>query len=564
MKPIDPRLFKYIKGSKKYIALLAILNIVRSAMIVMQGYLLARITVLVFQHSKNWSEIHSQLIALLTVFIIRSLISSLMPWLAGFLSIRIRSEIERKILNSSISGSAKALREIGSPRYLTLLTNGVSALDGYFAQFIPQLIASIFIPLIVIGVIFHLDLRSTIIIICTLPLMPLFGVVIGRFTGAATINRWREMSLLTGYFADLLTGIRTLLVYGRLSKQEDRIKEVNKRYSQETMRVLRISFLSSLTLELIATISIALIAVSLGLRLVNGSVSLNTALIVLIICPEVYWPLRQAALYFHSVADGVTALNAFFELLEPSEASNPQLNVVGQNHEPLEIDWNRYRLLQVSWKDLAVVFETGKEIVFEDGELVNGKVLALTSPSGSGKSTLAELILGFREPTRGEIIYSIVERNILRDVPTNEVLHYRSGEIARNSLLARISWLPQDPHLPVGSIYENFHLVDPSLTTDLLVALLRKVGISSEKLKKGLDTSLRESRSSVSTGELRRIATARALAKEANLYILDEPSASVDGVNEQLVGDLIRELSRSGQMVLLISHRSDLVAGVMG
>jgi ABC-type transport system involved in cytochrome bd biosynthesis fused ATPase/permease subunit len=388
-------------------------------------------------------------------------------------------------------------------------------------------------------------------------------------TGAATIARWKEMSLLTGYFSDLITGIRTLLVYGRLSKQEERIDEVNKQYSQETMRVLRISFLSSLTLELIATISVALIAVSLGLRLVTGAISLNSALIILIICPEVYWPIRQAALYFHSVADGVTALNSFFDLLEPIENTSPstELNVISPKaHEesgPLEIDWNHYQLVQVSWRDLAVVFETGKEIVFDDGELINGNVFALTSPSGSGKSTLSELILGFREPTRGEIIYSIAERNILVGNSHQNVIKYKQGEITRNSLLARISWLPQDPHLPVGSVYENFHLVDPSLTTDLLVALLVKVGISSEKLKRGVDTSLRQSKNSVSAGELRRIATARALAKDADLYILDEPSASVDSVNEKLVAELIRDLSLSGRMVLLISHRHDLVSEVV-
>jgi ABC-type transport system involved in cytochrome bd biosynthesis fused ATPase/permease subunit len=563
VKPIDPRLFRYIKGSKRFIALLSILTIARSALIVMQGYLLARITVQVFQHHKNWKEIHSQLIALLVVFVIRSMISALTPWLAGFLSIRIRFEIERNLLNAGVSGSAKALREIGSPKYLTLLTNGVSALDGYFAQFIPQLIASLFIPPMVFVVIFRLDLRSAIIIIFTVPLMPIFGIVIGRFTGAATEAKWREMSLLTGYFSDLVTGIRTLLVYGRLSKQEKKIDEVNKRYSQETMRVLRISFLSSLTLELITTISVALIAVSLGLRLVNGSVSLNHALIILIICPEVYWPIRQSALYFHSVADGVSALNSFFELLEPVDKNEPQATENAVNSEPVLIDWNHYQLVKVEWKDLAVTFDTGKEIVFPDGEISNRSVFALTSPSGSGKSTLTELILGFREPTRGEIIYSVAERNIVVGNPAGAIMCYRHGEIARNSLLARISWLPQDPHLPVGSVYENFRLVDPSLTSDLLVALLQKVGISSEKLRKGLDTSLRQSKSSVSTGELRRIATARAMAKDADLYILDEPSASVDSVNEKLVGELIRELSQSGRMVLLISHRTDLVSEVM-
>ena len=231
----------------------------------------------------------------------------------------------------------------------------------------------------------------TLIVLCTLPLIPIFGILIGKFTAAATSKKWETLNLLGGYFLDLITGLTTLRVYGRHKLQNEKLQKTGDDYRHETMKVLRISFLSSLALELVATLSVALLAVTIGLRLVNGSISLSSGLLILIIAPEVYWPIRQVASYFHAASDGLEAFNKIYKILEKSEGLG--------NIEISEV-------LGITWSQLTVNYPNRNQVIIPSGQLNTGEIHLLVGASGSGKSTLAQILMGFIKPNTGEILIS--------------------------------------------------------------------------------------------------------------------------------------------------------------
>ncbi|MEY3128662.1 MAG: hypothetical protein RIS06_1218, partial [Actinomycetota bacterium] len=298
MKPIDPRLFRYSRSSRGFTIASVVIALLGAILTIAQSALLSIFIVQAFVDKKALNQIKIYLIWVAIIYIAKALLSYLTERLAAVASGAIR-------------------HYKNGPAQLSLLaTKGIDNLDPYFSRFIPQLFIASVIPFFVGITISTQDFISGIVLIFTVPLIPLFGMLIGRFTASATERKWQTLSLLSGYFLDLLSGLQTLKVYGRSRYQIARLKQVNDKYRQETMRVLRISFLSSLALELIATLSVALIAVTIGLRLVNGTISLQIGLFVLILAPEVYWPIRQVAAHFHAASDGVSAASQVFSILD--------------------------------------------------------------------------------------------------------------------------------------------------------------------------------------------------------------------------------------------------------
>jgi len=532
VKPLDPRLLRYSRSSRGFLTYLVALSTIGAIATITQAFLLTKLIVSFFQKHQNFWDQRSPLTFLALVFIFRAGISYLSDRISAAAAINIRNELRSAVLKKVLSNEGRDTNELGTAGLSLLLTKGIGNLDSYFSRFIPQLFIAGIVPVLVGVIIAVRDIRSGIIILLTIPLIPLFGILIGKFTASATSKKWQTLNLLGGYFLDLLNGLTTLRVYGRHKAQNEKLQKVGDDYRKETMKVLKISFLSSLALELVATLSIALLAVTIGLRLVSGSITLEIGLFILIIAPEVYWPIRQVATFFHAASDGIAAFDSIFKILDrPSSSGGRSVNQV----------------FAITWSQLTVAYPNRTELHIPSGQVNVGNVHALVGASGTGKSTLAAILLGFVRPTYGEILISTDSGSI------------PMSEVDIESLRAKLSWLPQEPRFPVGTVAQILRHAKPVATDFELIEVLTKVDLDIKDLPNGLSTELGSIKQPLSFGQQRKIALARALLKPAQFIILDEPTASVDDVSEATIRKVIKDESSSGKGILLISHRNSLL-----
>ena len=534
MKPLDPRLLQYSRSSRGFIFVGVLLATLNAALVIAQSIAIATLVSGIFQHQATVSSSRSKLLWIAIFFLGRGTLGFFTEYLAAISSTKMRNELRIGLLDKILSGRSRAIFNEGPATISLLATKGIDNLDGYFSRFLPQLFIAAVVPLTVGIAITSQDLNSGFIVLATIPLIPLFGILIGRFTGAATEKRWRTLSYLSGYFLDLLSGLSTLKVFGRSKNQTEKLNQVGEQYREETMKVLRISFLSALALEIIATLSVALIAVSIGLRLVGGSLSLKTGLFVLILSPEVYWPIRQVALYFHAAADGVEAANRIFAILEQPETDGTQTI--------LKVD-------SISWEELTVNFAGRNQITIPKGEVAKGKINVLAGPSGSGKSTFLAILLGLISNYSGDVIVASEGRRV------------SLTEMQSNKWRDLISWLPQEVNFPAGSVREILNPTSTNISDSEIIAALMRVGLSPTDLPTGLNTTVGTLSETLSVGQKRKIALARALLKPAQILILDEPSASVDDVSEADIASAIESAVADGKIVILVTHRINLLHG---
>ncbi len=532
MKPFDPRLLRYSRSSRGFIFTLVLIAVLGAVATIGQALLLVDLICKFFQQKRTFSSLAHEVAALSVVFIARAVLAYINDRLGARASSKMRNELRSEVMQKSLSNGGSDTQSLGTAGLAVLVTKGINNLDGYFAKFLPQLFIAVVVPVSVGVTIAFRDWKSGAIILFTLPLIPIFGILIGRFTASATEKKWKTLGLLGGYFLDLLSGLTTLKVYGREKLQSQKLREVGEKYRKETMQVLRVSFLTSLALELVATLSVALLAVTIGLRLVNGSIPLSVGLFVLVLAPEVYWPIRQVSAYFHSATDGLAAFEQLFTILEKPESNG-------------EVLINSFSL--ISWSDLKVTFPGRSDLLIPRGTIESGRIHALIGASGSGKSTLASILLGFISPTAGEVTV------------TTESGIYSLQDLDIKAWRELISWQPQEPKFPIGSVAEILRHASPNASEKELIASLREVDLMVGDLPDGLDTSLGTVRQKLSIGQMRKIALARALLKESALVILDEPTASVDDISEETIARVLQERAASGTTILLISHREFLI-----
>ena len=534
MKPIDPRLLRYSRSSRGFLITNVLLAIASSAATIIQAYLLALLVTRFFQSRETFLSNKTALSYLALIFIFRAMIAFFLEQSAARASSRMRRELRNQVMAKVLNNGAQDVQEQGSAGLSILITKGINDLDAYFSKFLPQLFIASIVPVAVGITIATQDWLSGVIVLLTIPLIPIFGILIGKFTSVATAKKWQTLTLLSTYFLDLLNGLATLKVYGRHKMQSEKLKKVGDDYRRETMTVLRISFLSSLALELVATLSVALLAVAIGLRLVNGSIELQTALFILVIAPEVYWPIRQVSGYFHAAADGVAAFEKLFKILDRPEI------ISGASFE---------RITAITWSDLSVEYPDRTNVHIPSGQIIPGKMHLLVGPSGTGKSTLANILLGFIKPSNGEVIIS------------TEVGDFPISQISIEQLRDKISWLPQEPRFPIGSVAQVLRHAKTDATDFELVEILQKVDLDILDLANGLSTQLGTLKQPLSIGQLRKIALARALLKPTQFLILDEPTASVDDVSEKIILEILEERSAQGALILLITHRVSMITG---
>jgi ATP-binding cassette subfamily C protein CydCD len=532
VKPFDPRLLRYSRSSRGFIFAIVLIAALGAVATITQAWILVDLICKLFQEKAAFASLTGETLCLGGAFLARAILAFVSEQLGARASNKMREELRGGVLAKFLENGGVETQKLGSAGLAVLVTKGINNLDGYFAKFLPQLFIAVIVPLSVGTTIALRDWKSGTIILLTIPLIPIFGILIGRFTTSATEKKWQTLGALSGYFLDLLSGLKTLKVYGREKVQSKKLQEVGDRYRVETMQVLRISFLSSLALELIATLSVALLAVTIGLRLVNGSIPLSTGLFILVLAPEVYWPIRQVSAYFHSASDGVEAFNQLFTILEePSPSGSlPLPEITG-----------------VSWSELRITYPGREEVVIPAGAVKRGEVSAIIGPSGAGKSTLAALLLGFIQPTSGQVVAQTVAGGA--DLSTLDIKEWRT----------QIAWQPQEPKFPLGTVRQILQHAAPKATDSELIRALGEVDLEISDLPGGLETELGTLQQRLSIGQLRKIALARALLKKSPILILDEPTASIDDVSEATIGRILQREAQRGAIVILISHREQLV-----
>jgi thiol reductant ABC exporter CydD subunit len=404
------------------------------------------------------------------------------------------------------------------------LVAGIDALDTYFSRYLPQLVLAGAAPLVVIVWTLPHDLYAAAIMALTAPLIPVFMVLIGQVSQGRTNRQWRALSILSAHFLDVIQGLATLRIFGRGRAQDEAIRKVTEQYRDATMDVLRIAFLSSLVLELVATISTALVAVAIGLRLDSGGIALETGLMILILTPEVYLPLRRLGSQFHAGMDAVAPAQRIFELL------NSRTNAPRGSHVP---DLNRD---PIRLKGVALDYGRSVGLSPTSVEIKPGDKVAVVGPSGSGKTTLINLLLGFARSDSGTITVG--------GVPLEE--------ISLDSLRAQIGWVPQRPHLFSGTIADNIRFGDPDASPATVVRAAREAG-----LELPLDTQVGERGRELSAGQRQRVALARALVRRPSLLLLDEPTSNLD-VHSQT--RLTQHLMTLPDVTVLAATHSHLLA----
>jgi len=523
MKFINPRLFGHSRRSRGLIFVSIISAILITALTLLQSNLLATLISRAFLRKLPFQELAILLYLLIAVMSGRVLLNFLSERFTNQISHKIRIDLRNELFEKILNHGSELNLRFGPGRIALISTRAITNLEPYFTRFVPQLFIAGLVPLVVGLTISLLDFISGLIILFTIPLIPLFGVLIGKYTSEAMTRRWTTMGILSGYLLDLLSGLTTLKLYGRDRAQETRISEIGERYRKETMRVLRISFLTSFALELVATLSVALVAVSIGLRLVNGDFELWRGLMILMLAPEVYWPIRNLSAQFHASADGMESAKDIFEILDFKAKANQGVLLAPHTIE------------EISWDDMAVEYANRNILALPSGSLRAGQITVITGPSGSGKSSLLNVFLRLIQP-----INSSVKVN---QIPL-ESIH-------RESWLRRIGWVPQEPRFPNITIRELFQLSSPESSEAEVVRTLHKVGLSGINIDLPL---------SLSTGQLRRIAIARALLRSTSLFIMDEPSASLDEESEAKILGILELEAAQGKIVVAVSHRPQVIS----
>jgi ATP-binding cassette subfamily C protein CydCD len=549
VKPLDPRLLRYARSTRGFVIITVLLGVVMAILVIISARLLSTAIVEVAQGRGDLATSIPVLLGLLGIIGARAVIAWVSEAIAYRTSARAKAQLREAALEHILRLGPTGPASNDPGRVATLLTRGIDALDAYYARYLPQLFLAMIVPIAIIATVIGFDLISALIIAITLPIIVVFMILIGLYTRTRVDRQWKTLSRLSGHFLDLIAGLPTLKVLGRAQKQAQAIGEIGDRYRSTTMGVLRVSFLSSFALELLASLSVALVAVTIGVRLVEGGITFSVALFILILAPEAYLPLRMVGQHFHAAAEGLGAADDVFTMLEqPVPATGDRTDI--PSRPSVIID------------GLTVTYPGRESPALHPTTLTiaPGEVIAVVGASGGGKSTLLRVLLGFITPTGGRVmVEGAMPAGVGRAVDLTELDpdHWRT----------RIGWVPQEPHLiapatqGATTVTDAVRLGRLDASVDDVRAALRAAGVLDEieSLPEGIRTPIGEGGAGLSAGQIRRVALARALVRPVDLLLLDEPTAALDGASEAAVITALRNAAQSGVAVVVVAHRPALL-----
>ncbi|MBW9205594.1 thiol reductant ABC exporter subunit CydD [Mumia sp. zg.B53] len=533
--PLDPRLVRRSRAVRTYLAASVVIATAMAALVVGQSWLIARVVSEGFERSGLVDVVTAAVLALAAVILTRAVLGWLHAVVSARAAARVKVQLREEVVGRLLDGAPHHGARPESSHVVTLLGPGMDKLDTYFARYLPQLALALTVPAVVVVAVFVADPLSGITIAVTLPLIVVFMVLVGYMTRDRTERRWRAMVRLSHHFADVLDGLVVLKVFGRSRNQTEGIAEVGERNRKETMGALRLAFLSSFVLELVATISVALVAVSIGLRIVEGHLSLMTGLFVLVLAPEAYLPIRQVGAHFHDSAEGQAVADDVYAILDDQDVAVRRTVAPDLGGATIVVDD-----VSVSYPGRTTPALAPTSLVLEPG-----RVLAVTGSSGCGKSTLVDVLMGFVAPTTGRVTVRAADGTT-----------YDLADIDLASWRSRMAWVPQVPGLLSGTVAGNVRLGARDASDDEVAEALRDAGAPDLSPQR----EVHEGGANLSAGERRRLAVARALLRVrragATVMLLDEPTAGLDTAAEE---DVRRALRAADVTVLVVAHRRALV-----
>ncbi len=523
-RPVDPRLLRYASASRGFFVAIGVIAVAQTAVIVAFAWLLTRAITGAID-GMPLPDLAATLTALAVVVAVRSVLLWAREAVAARAAARVQTQLRSALVAAVGTLGPEWLGIRNSAQLAVTAGRGLDALEAYFGRYLPQLVQTVVATPIIVAVMWWQDWVSGLTVLLTLPLIPLFMVLIGLATRSVQQRQWRTLQRLAARFADTVQGLSTLKVFGRQHRAAASIEHVTGEYRRETMRVLRISFLSGFALEFLASISVAIIAVSIGFRLIDGALALAVGLFVLLLAPEAYLPLRQVGVQFHAAAEGVAATDDVFDVLDAARTASPARGAGSTATSGAVLRLADVRVVRGERMLPPVSFEA-----------VPGSVVLIEGPSGAGKSSVFAALRA-AAPFDGEATYD-------------------GADVRTLAPSAWLAWAGQHPGLVAGTIAANVGIgddaADPALVQhalDLACAgdldPARELGVQGAGL---------------SGGQAQRVAVARAfyrrLRGRATVIALDEPSSALDPETEAGLWRSVRELADAGAAVLLISHRT--------
>jgi ATP-binding cassette subfamily C protein CydD len=532
---MNRRLLSELRLVRFPLGLNILLTVLQAVIVLVQAQLLSRVINRVFLSKATLADVAPTLGLLALVIGLRALTTFGSNFAAGEMAIRIKTDLRRRLLAHLAQLGPAYTRAERSGELTVTATEGIEALDAFYRGFVPGLIGALLIPLLTLVVVFPIDTLTFVVLLLTAPLIPLFMALIGSAAGGLARQQFDQLRRLGAHFLDVFQGLLTLKLFNRSEAQTHSIAQITDQFRQATMRVLRVSFLSAFMLEMLSTLSIAIVAVEIGVRLLYGGIAFEQALFLLIIAPEFYLPLRTLGARFHAAASSAAASAEIYRILDQPL---PHAQARGAAQVPAR--------MQIRFDDVSFTYEQGTRPAL-DGltlEIQPGQKVALVGASGSGKSTSANLLLRFMLPTAGRISVDGV------DLSTLDPAQWRE----------RVAWVPQAPYLFNTTLAENIRMGRPTATQAQIVQAAQAAGAHEfiSQLPAGYDTPCGERGARLSGGEAQRIAIARALLKDAPLLILDEATASLDEETEALIQVALGRLLQ-GRTALIIAHRLNTV-----
>ena len=527
---IDKNLLKDIFPFKRQLILVMISNIMQAMMIVAIAYIIAYIVDKLLLSRLESSTATPLLVLLFFFFGIKAILNYFNHYQMEKISLNVQSNLRKQLFEVLAQRSFLA-NSYAKGQWIALITKGVDKLDIYLTSFIPQLGLLSTIPLILLIFTFVNDWISGLIFLITAPLIPFFMILIGKIADKENKKQWQVFQKLTMYMADLLPGLLIVKAYNQTQRQLSEINKNGKLFSQATLKVLRIAFISAFMLEFISTLSIAIIAVNIGLRLIYGHVEFLPVFFILLIAPQFYQPFRQFGSAFHDAMNGITASSEIYAMID-------KLNCIKESKANLKFD--DADMVQIELKNVYYKYQDNDKWAIDNLSLKieKGKQIVLTGDNGAGKSTLFKLLLGIEKCQSGEILIN----------------DYNLADLDKQWWQSQIGWVAQEPYIFSAIISENITLGrDFNLKEIEHICQLVNLDEFIKSLPQGYDTEM-TSAMNLSSGQKRRLGLARALIGRPKLLLLDEPMENLDVYNEKLIQRILSDL-KNKVTVIIIGHR---------